>query len=87
MKETTDTKQPQTLGDELRQPYDGRQIERRLLHWLHNYYLSLTAARPFDDLLSRKLDCVNFLIESNRTRYAKKDNTPQSSAGLHENGI
>jgi hypothetical protein len=64
MKEHTNIKQPQILGDSLRLPYTGKQIERKLLNWLRNYHESLMAARPYDKTLSQKLDCIIYLIEN-----------------------
>jgi hypothetical protein len=71
----------------LKKPTSGKEIELRFLNWLRNYYKSLILARPDDNMLSRKLDCVIFLMETNRTRHEKENNFSQGSTGLHENGI
>jgi hypothetical protein len=70
-----------------KKPTSGKEIERRFLTWLRHYYESLILARPDDNVLSRKLDCVIFLMETSRTRYEKENNFSQGSTGLHENGI
>ena len=52
---------PEHIGIVLRRVVSGREAERRMLRWLRNYYSSLIMARPYDEKLSRKLDCIEFL--------------------------
>jgi hypothetical protein len=49
---------------ETKNTLSGREIERKFLRWLHHYYISLAEARPLDETLSRKVDCINYLREN-----------------------